>query len=401
MKRSNLFAAPAVVLALCASPAAPQQDVDNRRDGDLNVTVTLGDPSQSGAAARSLPLPIDGRTSSSPPAPTPIAEQIRLFNSMAPAQQAALIRELQRSLPPTQRDAIIRLLQGEGNVEEAEAALEKAIAERGARFQPADFARPNRLEALHIDADDLPRQRPAVAVRCQAFIGRDGGLGEYFCTSDDYRSYQAVVTAVIMAVPTQRFVAARVDGENVRVLMNFAVYVDCSSGSCFVVGARNHGYHAQELGLDYVDPQPILERDAWYDGFDYKLRWARSWMPRTTDRQLYSKRLRYVMAAEIDANGIAGAGCLAWVGVGANMGSAGQLLRTPSVPMVPASSKTDLEGAIASLRNVRYVPGMVDGSPATLRLYEESVVEAVTPASTGNRSAVFSILDIGCEQLRR
>lgn len=45
-------------------------------------------------------------------APIPVEEQVRLFNSMSPAQQQALIRELERSLPPAQRQAIIRVLQG-------------------------------------------------------------------------------------------------------------------------------------------------------------------------------------------------------------------------------------------------------------------------------------------------
>ena len=49
--------------------------------------------------------------------PIPVEEQIRLFNSMSPAQQQALIRELQRSLPPAQREAIIGLLQGGGSAE--------------------------------------------------------------------------------------------------------------------------------------------------------------------------------------------------------------------------------------------------------------------------------------------
>jgi hypothetical protein len=44
--------------------------------------------------------------------PIPIEEQVRLFNSMSPAQQQALIRELQRTLPPAQREAIIKVLQG-------------------------------------------------------------------------------------------------------------------------------------------------------------------------------------------------------------------------------------------------------------------------------------------------
>lgn len=46
------------------------------------------------------------------PKPASVEEQIRLFRSMSPQQQQALIRELQRTLPPAQREAIIRLLQG-------------------------------------------------------------------------------------------------------------------------------------------------------------------------------------------------------------------------------------------------------------------------------------------------
>jgi protein involved in polysaccharide export with SLBB domain len=67
--------------------------------------------------------------------PIPVQEQIRLFNSMSPAQQQALIRELQRSLPPAQREAIIGLLQGDAGAEqsadeldpESEAFLRDAI----------------------------------------------------------------------------------------------------------------------------------------------------------------------------------------------------------------------------------------------------------------------------------
>ncbi len=67
--------------------------------------------------------------------PIPVQEQIRLFNSMSPAQQQALIREMQRSLPPAQREAIIGMLQGgngaagaTGNLDPAaEAALREAI----------------------------------------------------------------------------------------------------------------------------------------------------------------------------------------------------------------------------------------------------------------------------------
>jgi polysaccharide export outer membrane protein len=71
--------------------------------------------------------------------PIPVQEQIRLFNSMSPAQQQSLIRELQRSLPPAQRDAIVGLLQGGGDAQgnglsldaDSEAALSEAFAGAG------------------------------------------------------------------------------------------------------------------------------------------------------------------------------------------------------------------------------------------------------------------------------
>jgi len=53
--------------------------------------------------------------------PIPMREQVELFNTLPPAQQQALIRELQRQLPPAQRQAIVDMLQGGGgaaNLEE-------------------------------------------------------------------------------------------------------------------------------------------------------------------------------------------------------------------------------------------------------------------------------------------
>jgi len=45
--------------------------------------------------------------------PIPLQEQVELFNSLPPAQQQALIREMQRNLPPAQRQAIIEALTGD------------------------------------------------------------------------------------------------------------------------------------------------------------------------------------------------------------------------------------------------------------------------------------------------
>ncbi len=87
--------------------------------------------------------------------PIPVQEQIRLFNSMSPAQQQSLIRELQRSLPPAQRESIIGLLQGETGAgedpveidPEVEAALGEAVEGQ------SSFDDERRT-------DDVPRLRP-------------------------------------------------------------------------------------------------------------------------------------------------------------------------------------------------------------------------------------------------
>lgn len=267
-----------------------------------------------------------------------------------------------------------------------------APAEQGARFQAADFARPNRLEALQIDAGALPRDRRVAVVRCQAFIGVDDSLGEYFCVADDNRAYRDVVDAVIMAVPNQRFVAARVDGASVRVLMSFAVYIDCRTGSCVTVTGRNHAYDIEQLGLDYVAPQPILASDAWYDGFDHKLRWIRSRMSRV-DYSRGDLNMAYVMAAEVDTRGIAAPACLYWVGAGVR--SQGITRNRTSAPLFPPRTIRDIDRAVASLSDVRFVPGMVDGAPATLRAYEYGVVEYQSSTAQDGRD-FFGVGGLAC-----
>jgi hypothetical protein len=209
------------------------------------------------------------------------------------------------------------------------------------------------------------------------------------------------VTAVIDAVPAQRFAAARMDGQNVRVLMSFAVFVDCSSGSCLAVSARNHGYHIESLGFDYVDPQPILEANDWYVGFEYKLRWLKEWMPRIANihRSVMccNNAVRYVMAVPIDTNGIAASGCLYWLGISNSQASGAPW----SAALVPWDTRTALKSAIASLGNVRFVPGMVNGTPTALRLYEDTLTPypftAGFPATQNGARAGFGVGELVCK----
>jgi protein involved in polysaccharide export with SLBB domain len=85
--------------------------------------------------------------------PIPVQEQIRIFNSMSPAQQQALMRELQRSLPPAQRQAIVGLLQGDSAAQgdaaeldpDAEAALREAIDVQAANGAASAEERAQRL----------------------------------------------------------------------------------------------------------------------------------------------------------------------------------------------------------------------------------------------------------------
>lgn len=75
--------------------------------------------------------------------PIPIQEQIERFNSLPPAQQQALIRELQRNLPPAQRQAIVEMLMRESGISAGGGAAQTQAARpdearRGEQL-PADF----------------------------------------------------------------------------------------------------------------------------------------------------------------------------------------------------------------------------------------------------------------------
>ncbi len=76
----------------------------------------------------------------------PIQEQIQLFQSLPPAQQRALMRELQRELPPAQRETFLQLLQQEqGGAARTDDA-------------PGDFEQPASLDELE-EVQERERRR--------------------------------------------------------------------------------------------------------------------------------------------------------------------------------------------------------------------------------------------------
>jgi polysaccharide biosynthesis/export protein len=98
--------------------------------------------------------------------PIPVEEQVRMFQSLPPAQQQALIRELQQELPPAQRQAILRILQGAEPGEEELAPGEEGDEEEGALDFPS--------ERFDLREEEEPRFAPGSTVVVQFSVPEDG-----------------------------------------------------------------------------------------------------------------------------------------------------------------------------------------------------------------------------------
>jgi hypothetical protein len=251
-------------------------------------------------------------------------------------------------------------------------------------FVPADFSPPNVLETIQISLGDLPRGSSALAIRCQAFIDQDGSVGKYHCLSDSPYAHRRVISAVIDVIPQQSFAPAKVNGENVRVLMDFAVLVDCSSGSCAVEAVRNHGYHLQNLGFDYVSPQPILKDDGWYEGFDYKLK---RFEVIGNSQLTEERRFAFIIAADVTKEGQVETSCLYWTGRDPLLGANDRV--------APLRTAIAIENAVESMGEVQYVPGFHDGEPVEIRLYEYSEIPNDTEMIAGGIAR--KAITVGCQ----
>jgi len=86
--------------------------------------------------------------------PIPLQEQVQVFNSLPPAQQQALIREMQRSLPPAQRQAIIQMLQQQGGIPTLENGNASEAAAADQVGSPLDTAG---LFGLGLGEEEVPR----------------------------------------------------------------------------------------------------------------------------------------------------------------------------------------------------------------------------------------------------
>ena len=145
----------------------------------------------------------------------------------------------------------------------------------------------------------VPLERPPggynVNLTCQMIVEVDGTVTRPHCMTDDrYRSFE---WEVIKAVSSASMEPATVDGQPVRVLMNFFVAYRCAE-ACNALVLSNHTRHVRELGFDYSSPQPILEEGTWYRGYDEKLAWIAS-----ERRAQEVGGVKYVLSTRIDQRG--------------------------------------------------------------------------------------------------
>lgn len=230
-----------------------------------------------------------------------------------------------------------------------------------ARFVPARFGADNPLAQIDVSPRDLARRKSSVILRCQTFVETDGRLTDYYCAPPSIED-QRVTRMVVEALQDATFVAAQADGVPVRVLMVFAVSIECADDGCSLESVPNHGYHTEQLGKNYVAPQPILPNQAWYEGYEDKLEWIRAWMPNVSTRLNQTAwPMRPAIAVGVDAEGMATEGCIYSMRL---MGDDDE-----------HSNRRKLEQAIASIGETRFIPGFSDGQPVAMQFFERAVFE--------------------------
>ena len=222
-----------------------------------------------------------------------------------------------------------------------------AFAQDAAPFTPAalgegEYSLLSRLRT--------PIERPSgnydVVLKCQVIVEPDGSTRSPRCLAiERYATFRfETERALTIAIMTP----ARIVGEPVRVLMNLLVGYRCEE-TCPAIVATNHGGNLEEFGFSYSAPQPVLDGDRWYQGFDDKLAWAAG-----NRESVEIGGIRFVISADID--------------------EAGRISQTRVDAEYPDSSGRDYaaiaQSAADSLQDVRYIPAFSKGEPVEMRFDE-------------------------------
>lgn len=249
-------------------------------------------------------------------------------------------------------------------------------------FTPANFGS-NGFAGFEISRNDIPGGTNNIIIPCQVIIEINGVPSSYNCTTTYIDKHRVFLSAVINAIPRHRFVPATVDGELVRVLMDFTVIFVCKEGACANTVARNHLKHYQKYGLSYVAPQPILSEDDWYDGFDNKLSWSKDLINKIDDyaelsdrkasasaKRLFSRYYPgHTISAEVDTTGAGADIEVTDDAAGKKQSVKGSRLKRS------ANDEAD------SFTHVSFIPGFYKGSPEPMRLFETTMARVEAPPS--------------------
>ena len=244
---------------------------------------------------------------------------------------------------------------------------------------PADFE-PGGFVGIELSGSDIAGVDGNIIIPCQAIIDINGFPSNYNCKTNSIDEHGAFLRAVINALPGQIFQPAMLDGNPVRVLMDFSVIFRCENGSCVNAFTRNHLHHYKEFGLAYVAPQPIITDDEWYDGFENKTSWARELRLKLdeysngSDQQTNKTNFYdhyypgYVFSAEVTTDGSVAA---------TEVSNLDTRQRRVSGSRLTRSAREDL----VDITELSFIPGFHNGKPETMQFIEATMARLETPVT--------------------
>jgi hypothetical protein len=222
-----------------------------------------------------------------------------------------------------------------------------SFAQRPARYAPASLGEGEQsLFALIRTPFERPSGNYDVSMRCQVIVEPDGSTRLPRCLVIE--RYDAFRLEVERALAAAIMMPARIRGEPVRVLMNLAVGYRCAE-TCPAFLFTNHGGNVREFGYSYSAPQPVLDDDAWYQGFNEKMVWAGSELSPAE-----VGGVGFVVAAQIHESGR----------------TSQRRVEADYSEGADNGYETVAESAADSLKDARYIPGFYEGEAVEMRLYE-------------------------------
>lgn len=205
-------------------------------------------------------------------------------------------------------------------------------------FSPARIG--THADALQflIRVPDKRRNQTFVStIRCQTYVEIDGTLSNYLCvrgSRDDIDLLRQVKDGIRKSI----FEPATVDGNLIKIYMNFMIGFKCDAGECAVVAAPHHGYHIQEFGFNYIAPQSIVDEKFWD-----KRSWERD---NALSMRMIADGYLFFLSALIDEQG------------GAS---------DVSIDYVDPAWRAEAKRAAVYYERMNFIPGMLDGAVISMR----------------------------------